>query len=105
MIKTRGGPGEDPGRTREASICPPFLGSGDLVIAAGSVRKVLEDPLPRIPDAYWSLVFPSVVWGGTRFSFLLSQTEAQAAISGPTVKNNSLHGNIPLVKVDAATNV
>lgn len=29
----------------------------------------------------------------------------QTTISGPTVKNNSLHGNIPLVKVDAATSV
>lgn len=36
-----------------------------------------------------------------RFRLVLFQT----TISGPTVKNNSLHGNIPLVKVDAATSV
>lgn len=48
-----------------------------------------------------SVLFFTILTDGGSDSLVLFQT----TISGPTVKNNSLHGNIPLVKVAAATSV
>lgn len=88
------------------------------VLVSGSVRKLLEDAVDpncqgiiKILTCPWvslflpcweeSLLFVTILtdWGSDTLVLF------QATISGPAVKNNSLHENILLVKGDAATNV
>lgn len=100
----------------EAVIKISLTGCGGLEesVVAASLRKGLQiqtvaasgnsaTPLVSLTR----LLFLSLVLGGIS-AFCCSSHGLrlfQATISGPRGKNNSLHGNIPLVKVDAATDV